>query len=63
MKIPTMIVFGEKDTGLGTSSYRDLKEIATSTKPQILKNARHPAYLDQPEEWHMLLHNFLSLLD
>ena len=58
-----MIVFGEKDTSLGTSSYRDLKEITTSTKPQILKNARHPAYLDQPEEWHMLLHNFLSLLD
>ena len=62
MKIPTMIVYGEKDTGLGTSSYKDLKEIATSTKVQVLPDARHPAYLDQPEEWHNLLHNFLQLL-
>ena len=62
MKIPTMIVYGGKDTGLGTSSYKDLKEIATSTKAQVLPEARHPAYLDQPEEWHNLLHNFLQLL-
>ena len=62
MKIPTMIVYGEKDAGLGKSSYNDLKEIATSTKAQVLPEARHPAYLDQPEEWHKLLHNFLQLL-
>ena len=62
MKVPTMIVYGEKDTGLGVQSYNDLKEISTSTKPQILKDAKHPAYLDQPDEWHILLHNFLQLL-
>ena len=62
MKIPTMIVYGEKDTGLGANSYNDLKEISTSTKAQVLPDARHPAYLDQPEEWHNLLHNFLQLL-
>lgn len=62
MQIPTMIVYGEKDTGLGTQSYNYLKMIKTSTKPQILKDANHPAYLDQPEEWHTLLYNFLNIL-
>ena len=63
MKVPTMIVYGENDSGLGTRSYNDLKNISTSTKPQILKDASHPAYLDQPEEWHTLLYNFLKLLE
>jgi len=63
MKVPTMIVYGERDTGLGTGSYNDLKNIQTSTKPQILKEAKHPAYLDQPKEWHTLLYNFLKLLE
>lgn len=62
MQIPTMIVYGEKDTGLGTQSYKYLKTIKTSTKPQVLKEANHPAYLDQPEEWHTLLYNFLNIL-
>jgi len=63
MKVPTMIVYGERDTGLGTSSYNDLKNIQMSTKPQILKDGKHPAYLDQPKEWHTLLYNFLKLLE
>ena len=79
--VPTMIVYGERDTGLGTGSSRDLAAIPTSTQPQvrgssiiytylseyclccqILPGAGHPAYLDQPELWHQLLHNFISNL-
>ena len=63
MKVPTMIVYGEKDSGLGTQSYNDLKEITTATEAQILKGARHPAYLDRPDEWHKLLYNFLLVLE
>ena len=63
MEVPTMIVYGEKDKGLGTHSYEDLKKIKTSTRPQVLKDAKHPAYLDQPEEWHTLLYNFLKLVE
>ena len=59
MVVPTMIVFGEKDSGLGRSSLKDLQNIPTATSPQILKDAQHPAYLDQPETWHKLLYNFL----
>ena len=63
MKVPTLIVYGEKDLGLGTQSYQDLKEIATATEAYILKGARHPAYLDRPDEWHKLLYNFLLVLE
>ena len=45
-----------------TILYNYLKMIKTSTKPQILKDANHPAYLDQPEEWHTLLYNFPNIL-
>jgi len=58
--IPTLIVLGENDTGLGHRSRDDLADLPNSTKPQVLPNAGHPAYLDQPELWHTLLYNFLS---
>jgi len=59
LQVPTMIVYGSKDTGLGVTSTQHLKDIPTSTEPQILANARHPAYLDQPEVWHQLIYNFM----
>jgi len=62
VRVPTMIVYGERDTGLGTGSSRDLAAIPTSTQPQILPGAGHPAYLDQPDLWHQLLYNFISNL-
>ena len=77
LDLPTMIVYGELDTGLGVSSSKDLQLIPTSTKPQVLPGARHPAYLDQvtpqsgscphisvfqPQLWHQLLANFISAL-
>ena len=60
--LPTMIVQGENDKGLGESSRRDLVLIPDSTSPQILPNSGHPAYLDQPDLWHKLLYNFLEKL-
>lgn len=62
LEIPTMIVYGELDTSLGLSSAEDLRLIASSTEPQILPGAKHPAYLDQPDLWHQLLYNFISAL-
>ena len=47
LDIPTMIVYGELDTGLGPRSSEDLQLIPTSTRPQVLPGAKHPAYLDQ----------------
>jgi len=60
--IPTMIVYGELDASIGVRSRDDLILIKTSTKPQVLPGAKHPAYLDQPDLWHQLLFNFISAL-
>jgi len=62
LSVPTMIVFGERDTGLGHQSRDNLVKIPTSTQPQVLPGAGHPAYLDQPVLWHTLLFNFLKAL-
>jgi len=62
ISIPTLVVYGENDTGLGHRSRDDLAELPNSTKPQVLPNAGHPAYLDQPELWHQLLFNFIKLV-
>jgi pimeloyl-ACP methyl ester carboxylesterase len=63
LHVPTMIVYGDKDLGLGLSSAKHLSDIPTATAPQILVNSRHPAYLDQPEIWHQLLYNFMLHLN
>lgn len=57
--VPTLIVYGDKDTGLGVTSAKHLETIKTSTAPQVLVNSRHPAYLDQPEVFHTLIYNFM----
>ena len=62
LSVPTMIVYGELDRSLGLSSAKDLKLIPTSTVPQVLPGAKHPAYLDQPDLWHKLLINFIKLI-
>merc|ERR1711913_278292 len=59
LQVPTMIVYGEKDTGLGHTSRDNLIKMPNSTKPQILIGAGHPAYLDQPDIWHKLLYNLI----
>ena len=35
LTLPTMIVYGERDTGLGAGSAKDLALIPTSTRPQV----------------------------
>ena len=40
LNVPTMIVYGDKDVGLGLSSARHLSDIPTATAPQILANSR-----------------------
>nr|ACO12154.1 Abhydrolase domain-containing protein 14B [Lepeophtheirus salmonis] len=59
--VPTMIVFGETDGGARRSN-ENLSKLPNSSNPQELKNARHPAYLDQPDVWHTMIHNFMLLL-
>lgn len=59
LKIPTLIIYGELDTGLGQKSYENLRQIPGSQNI-MYKGAKHPAYLHKPEEFHSDLHNFFQ---
>ena len=62
LKVPTLIVYGELDKSLGPTSSVNLGRAVAATKPFILKRARHPAYLDQPDKWHQLIINFVKIV-
>jgi len=55
-QVPTMIVYGEKD---GHAPVNTLKQMPNS-EVFMMKNAGHPCYRDDPDEWHRLLYNFLQ---
>ena len=40
LNVPTMIVYGDKDLGLGLTSAKHLSDIPTATAPQILADSR-----------------------
>ena len=58
---PTVIVYGDQDHNLGVKSLKDLSRLPNHVVVK-LKDAKHPAYLQQPEVWHTVLHNFLQKL-
>ena len=57
MQVPTLIVYGSTDTGLGEQSLKNLRGIP---KSEIFKvdNAGHACYLDQPLVFHKHLKEF-----
>nr|XP_008103301.1 PREDICTED: protein ABHD14A isoform X1 [Anolis carolinensis] len=61
VKTPTLIIYGEHDTGLGTQSLQSLQQIPKS-KVVMLPEAGHACYVDKPQEFHKALLNFLSEL-
>lgn len=61
LDLPTLIVYGEKDKGF--EQYADkMKEIPNS-EVFMMKGATHPCYLDNPEEFHTKVLEFLGKLD
>lgn len=62
LQTPTMIVYGTLDKDLGLVSLGNLRNMRNSEIFPIEK-AKHPAYLDNPEKWHMLLYNFLLAVE
>ncbi|XP_042240762.1 protein ABHD14B-like isoform X1 [Homarus americanus] len=59
LRVPTLIIYGENDRTLGHSSRDDLLRIPTSQDIEI-PQAKHPAYLDNPNLFHTLLYNFIK---
>uniref|UniRef100_A0A8D0BIW2 Abhydrolase domain containing 14A n=2 Tax=Salvator merianae TaxID=96440 RepID=A0A8D0BIW2_SALMN len=61
IKTPTLIIYGERDTGLGTQSLQSLQQIPNS-KVVMLPGAGHACYLDKPQEFHKAILSFLGEL-
>ncbi|XP_070594790.1 protein ABHD14A isoform X2 [Erythrolamprus reginae] len=61
LEIPTLILYGQRDTDLGIQSLKSLQQIPRS-KVIMLLGAGHACYLDKPQEFHKALLNFLGEL-
>ncbi|XP_069981505.1 putative protein-lysine deacylase ABHD14B [Penaeus vannamei] len=59
IRIPTLIIYGSRDQSLGVESRKNLINIPTSQAVE-LPDAKHPAYLDRPNQFHTLLYNFIK---
>lgn len=58
LQIPAAVVYGDKDSTFKNSVENELSKLPNSRLFKI-KDAGHPAYLDQPEIWHKILYIFL----
>ncbi|XP_067907473.1 protein ABHD14B [Heterodontus francisci] len=61
VQTPTLIVYGEEDKQVGEASFKNLKNLANH-KVHIMKAAQHACYLNNPEEWHRTVLEFLQSL-
>jgi pimeloyl-ACP methyl ester carboxylesterase len=62
VKVPTLIVWGEKDEIIPMEKSDALAAVLEDAKRVILKGAGHPCYVDSPEEFHRELLAFLKSL-
>jgi len=60
IKVPTFIIWGDKDHIAPFSNAELLHKEIKGSKLLIIKDARHPAYLDNPELWHRELLAFIK---
>lgn len=62
IKIPTLILWGEKDAISPLSLGEQLKGEVEGSRMLVLAGARHPCYLDRPDEFHQALLEFLETI-
>jgi len=61
--IPILLIWGDKDMVSPVESKgQELKRMLPRSKLLIVKGARHPVYLDRPEEFHELFFDFVDEL-
>ena len=58
--VPALVVWGERDSTFPISQARPLADSFTDGRVLVLPDARHPAYLDQPELFHRELVEFVK---
>jgi len=62
LQIPTMIVYGTKDTHLGLQSVGNLRNMPNS-EIMPMEGAGHANYEERADEWNRLLYNFLLAVE
>jgi abhydrolase domain-containing protein 14 len=60
LKLPCLLVWGEKDTISPLSGAHFLEKTIPKVKLVVLDGAPHPCYLDQTDKWHQSLITFLK---
>jgi pimeloyl-ACP methyl ester carboxylesterase len=60
VRVPTLILWGENDDVIPLEQSDVLAAAIVDSKRVIIKDAGHPCYLDQPEEFHEALLSFLK---
>ena len=58
VSVPTLIVYGELDKGLGERGARLLSNIPHS-KTVVIPGGKHPCYLDNPDLFHSSILQFM----
>lgn len=62
--IPVLLIWGDHDEVFPLEEYGEpLQKLLPNAKLVILKDARHPAYLDEPQEFHRSLLEFLKEIE
>jgi pimeloyl-ACP methyl ester carboxylesterase len=62
LALPTLIVWGERDQVVPLAQAHSLNAWVKDSQLVVLKGARHPCYLDRPDEFHAALIGFLRPL-
>ncbi|KAL4218812.1 Protein abhd14b [Mactra antiquata] len=59
LQVPALVIYGEKDVTIGKVSLNNFKNLPKKTIVE-LEGARHPCYLDRPDEFHSHMEAFLE---
>lgn len=57
-KTPTLILYGDRDTRLGSQALQSLRHLP-GHRVAVVPDAGHACYLDKPEDFHRALLGFL----
>lgn len=60
IKAPTLLIYGENDTATPVADGRLMEKLIPDAGLVVMKNAGHYVFLDQREQVHAIIDNFLS---
>jgi pimeloyl-ACP methyl ester carboxylesterase len=60
LSLPTLVVWGERDEVVPVAIAKELHGWVKNSRLVILSGARHPCYLDRPDEFHAALIDFVK---